>query len=59
MARFTPSTSKEFLELQYPPFTPYVLVETTRAMPTSIAMSAVCGAGMKFIDFGPRHDEIR
>jgi hypothetical protein len=42
--------SDEFLEIKPPSFSPYVYLVTSRRMPTSIAMAAVAGGGMKTID---------
>jgi hypothetical protein len=50
MARFMPSISEEFLELKPPKFIPYVFIQTTEYMPTSIAMAAAAGGGMKYIN---------
>src|SRR4051812_27761492 len=53
MARKTPRIvnpiSREFLEGPPPRFKPYVFIETVLRIPTSIAMAAAAGGGMKFI----------
>ena len=50
VARFMPSISDEFLELKPPKFHPYVFIQTTSYMASSIAMAAAAGGGMKFIN---------
>jgi hypothetical protein len=42
--------SEEFLEIQIPSFFPYVFLVTISRMPSSIAMAAVAGGGMKYIN---------
>jgi hypothetical protein len=50
MARFTPSISDDFIEIKPPKFQPFVFVQTTSYMASSIAMAAAAGGGMKFIN---------
>jgi hypothetical protein len=42
--------SEEFLEPRPPSFHPYIFIMTERQMPTSIAMAAAAGGGMKYIN---------
>jgi hypothetical protein len=42
--------SDEFLEIRPEPFMPYLFIETKVKFPTSIAMAAVCGNSMKYIN---------
>jgi len=42
--------SDEFLEPRRPPFAPFIFVETTAVMPSSISMAAVAAASMKYVN---------
>jgi len=51
MPKIMPSISKEFVELQVPPFNSYVYIQTVRKFPTSISNAAWAGNSMKYLDF--------
>src|ERR1700723_3397277 len=45
--------SPEMIEIREPQFKPYIFIETKEKMPSSIAMAAVAGNGMKYILINP------
>lgn len=45
--------SPEMIEIKEPPFKPYVFIETSEKMPSSIAMAGATGNGMKHIILNP------
>ena len=45
--------SDDMIEIREPPFKPYIFIETAAKMPSSIAMAAVAGNGMKYILLNP------
>ena len=50
MPKIMPSISKEFVELEVPPFNPYVYIQTVGKFPTSISAAAWSGNMMKYLD---------
>jgi hypothetical protein len=50
MGKIMPSISPDMIDIKPPSFHPYVFIETTSKMPSSIAMTAAAGGAMKYID---------
>jgi hypothetical protein len=50
--------SDAFFEEKPPPFHPYVFIKTDRRNPSSIAMAAVAGGGMKYINLHTKSPEL-
>jgi hypothetical protein len=45
--------SQEMIEIQEPPFKPYIFIQTSDKRPTSISMASVAANGMKYILLNP------
>jgi hypothetical protein len=45
--------SPEMIEIKEPPFKPYIFIETSERMPSSIAMAAAAGNCMKYVLLNP------